>query len=438
MASILTDEQQEKKPDSDKTRSSDVQQAVDGVFSDWVDTKKAKPSVPPQELATVTRKSPVLCSQPVVRRYATGPECLSGSMASSVPRVSRIQLIPLALIGLGLFFGYRALSAPSTSSRQAVPATATRAEVVTINIEDIKVGQRIRGENPIREQAELIEPDPATWRKLGLQMTKEDGRSLWITLLRPLDWIESHNVKQGETIQLDLEEMGAVGPAMVLAVCPCPEIEPGEGAVVTGTFQHEAGPDTKMLNLYFEGEPSPHGVTSNHPYWSLDRKKFIPAGELEINERVDTVLGESRVVRSIPLKYTGYLYNIETTEHVFRVGHSGVLVHNSCPGIELERGMHITNKVGAGVARPPRHHIFPQEHRSWFEARNFDIDKVAVELDQGTHSALHTMGWNEKIMKELYRAEADVGRQLTPREIWKVGYGFLRDRGLGGLPFVPY
>jgi len=79
-------------------------------------------------------------------------------------------------------------------------------------------------------------------------------------------------------------------------------------------------------------------------------------------------------------------------------------VHNACEFEDLPFGMHITGPNGAGAARPPRHHVFPQENREWFSERNFDIDRVTVELDHGTHTALHTMGWNDDLMRTLTRA----------------------------------
>jgi hypothetical protein len=41
-------------------------------------------------------------------------------------------------------------------------------------------------------------------------------------------------------------------------------------------------------------------------------------------------------------------------------------------------------------------------------------------------------------MGRLTTAEAAAGRKLTPQEIWKIGYRFMREQGLGGLPILPY
>ena len=50
-------------------------------------------------------------------------------------------------------------------------------KLITKKIEDIRLGQRIVGRNPIREQAELIEPEPKNWRLISLHMWKSDGLS---------------------------------------------------------------------------------------------------------------------------------------------------------------------------------------------------------------------------------------------------------------------
>jgi len=197
---------------------------------------------------------------------------------------------------------------------------------VTKAIDDVRVGDRVIGTNPIREQAELVEPTPDSWRRISLTMTKDGGRSLWIELLRPVAWTESHNAAIGESIYLDLEEMGAVGYAHVTGLGPCPKIKSGEGTIVTGTFKHESDSNSKVVRLRLERQAEATGVTTNHPYWSVDRQAFVPVGELQEGERVDTYLGESRVVSITVAEYSGYLYNLETLEHVYRVGSLGTTI----------------------------------------------------------------------------------------------------------------
>lgn len=96
------------------------------------------------------------------------------------------------------------------------------------------------------------------------------------------------------------------------------------------------------------------------------------------------------------------------------------------------RALHLTDKAGAGMAEPPRHHVLPKEFRAWFEKRGFtgemDIDQFCVRLEQSHHQAIHGGGnwklgrtwpgeWNRMIMEVLRETEADAGRLLTSREI---------------------
>ena len=114
--------------------------------------------------------------------------------------------------------------------------------------------------------------------------------------------------------------------------------------------------------------------------------------------------------------------------------------------------IHVTGKTGAGMARQPRHHVMPQEERPWFEDRgmkgDLDIDQFTVDIDEGTHRAIHGGGnwrlgrtwpgeWNTMIMRELEAAEAAAGRMLRPNEILDV---VARQMRLYKIPFnfVPY
>ena len=100
----------------------------------------------------------------------------------------------------------------------------------------------------------------------------------------------------------------------------------------------------------------------------------------------------------------------------------------------------------AGVVRPPQHHVFPQAERPWFAERGVDIDKFTVNVDQGTHEALHYGGgpgkgggwWNEQIMKTLTEREAALERKLTPQEIEVVGKLMMSRAKISDLPILPY
>lgn len=236
-----------------------------------------------------------------------------------------------------LLLGGFGLCQTSTSNSVEVARgiATTDAEYATVArpaqqaIETVQVGQRVVGRNPIREQVETLTPDPETWNEVRFHMRKPSGSSLWITLLRPGIWLELNDASVGESIDLEIHEMGAAGPAEVTYIGPCPPIPPGDGPVVTGTFKHQVDENDCVLNLWLEGQAEPTGVTDNHPYWSVDRQQFIPAGDLQIGETVDTLDGTAQVTKLEPRAYTGFLNNLETTEHVYRVGPDGALVHNT-------------------------------------------------------------------------------------------------------------
>jgi hypothetical protein len=48
-----------------------------------------------------------------------------------------------------------------------------------------------------------------------------------------------------------------------------------------------------------------------------------------VGETVDTLSGTAHVAAARSYRYTGTVYNLETTEHVYLVGSGGTLVHNN-------------------------------------------------------------------------------------------------------------
>ena len=241
-----------------------------------------------------------------------------------------------------------AATAPTTAQAPPPPRLGNK------NIEDVHVGDRVAGRNPLREQVETVVPDPTTWRKISLRIATENGLQLWIELLRPVAWIEENSAAPGRMIDLELAEMGAVGEAVVTAIEPCAPIKPGDGTVVTGTFVHECD-GSNVVALRLEGQDQATRVTSNHLYWSEDRRDFLPVGELRIGEHVDTEFGRRAVASISPSAYRGLIYNLETTEHVYRVDGLGTLVHNTCPivlGETMSRVTSVAKAIGAATFKP--------------------------------------------------------------------------------------
>jgi len=128
-------------------------------------------------------------------------------------------------------------------------------------------------------------------------------------------------------------------------------------------------------------------VTRSHPYWSVDRQEFVPAGELRARERVDTRDGVRQVESTTAIDYRGKLYNLETAEHVFRVGAAGALVHNSCPAkTPFDR-----RAVTQGFQD---HHIISDKNaltanHELLDLAGFDLQSRANKLFLPTDAALH-------------------------------------------------
>ena len=244
-------------------------------------------------------------------------------------------------LGTGLFFAFRAATpdARATAAVRAVTvsetvdAAVTDAELTTCNIEDIRLGQRVVGTNPLREQTQAASDiDPGTWRAVRLSMI-QGGVEYDLAFLRPVSWIEATGAEVGGSIHMELHEMGLDGQAKVIGIDACPQIETDDGTgrnVVTGTMAH---PGANILYLDITGLDEPLGVTDTHPIWSETRQDFVVAGQLEVGEQFRTLTGDSATLTKIhPHRGPPQLvFNLEVdAEHVYSVAGNGLLVHNDC------------------------------------------------------------------------------------------------------------
>jgi len=259
-----------------------------------------------------------------------------------------------AWLTLGAGFLFHGLGGQTSDFEPTAVASATlptETRLATKPIEQIRVGERVLGENPLLSDSDrnIPDPDPATWRLIKLRMQKHDGGTLDIELLRPLSWLETYGIKPGFTAELDLAELGASGRARVLAIAPCPQIPSGAGHVVTGAFKHSS---KQIINVHVEGEDEAIGCTPNHPFWSEDREDFVPASQLRIGEKLRSAAGQS--VRLTNITRRGppeAVYNIEVHgSHTYQVSLLGVLVHNSSAQ-SIVTGYHATHPQVAPLIR---------------------------------------------------------------------------------------
>ena len=257
--------------------------------------------------------------------------------------IMKSAIWPMTII-LGLFLIWA--SSPESTTQTSAPITTqvglnedVASQIELVPIEEIRVGMRVPARNPEvtdEERARFVDPDPVTSRFIKLELQKADGGLLEIEMIRSLDWIEEHEARPGRTIYLEMEELGAVGDAQVLMIADCPPIADGPGQVVISTFAHPAS--HKILDVTIEGE-SPGssetiGVTSSHPFWSVEHQMFVPVGQFETGKIVKSIDGQSKQITCI-LPRPGVpvrVYNFEVNgEHVYFVSRARLLVHNNCP-----------------------------------------------------------------------------------------------------------
>jgi hypothetical protein len=189
------------------------------------------------------------------------------------------------------------------------------------------------------------------------------------------DWVAQERIVVGSEIPFVVSEIDAPGLVTVTGIGACPEIEPDDRAgrrLVTAVFRSVS---KNIVDVRVEGATGPLGCTATHPFWSVDRRDFVQAGELLTGERLLAESGEAvRVVAITPRRRPPMVvYNLEVdAEHVYRVGKDGVLVHNTCPSDSLGRNL---SKAGYG-SRPRGYdaaHIVPT---GAFSGRSDDVQKA--------------------------------------------------------------
>ena len=192
------------------------------------------------------------------------------------------------------------------------------------------------GQNGIVDALEIT---PYTWKWVELEMRKADGSELVMRLRRPHQWFWQTGADSlGQTIWIDMPEMGAQGWATVQRIWPqqldtrlWEEHRQGDYAArpITGRFIHQS---EDVWDFYFSHSDSAIGATANHPFWSEDRMAWVEVGELALGERVRLHGGETATLtRKVRRPGWHKVYNLEIwRDHNFHVGEEGVWVHNGC------------------------------------------------------------------------------------------------------------
>jgi hypothetical protein len=339
-------------------------------------------------------------------------------------------------------------SAPTSAVADARQTGPTAPRLLARPIRDIRPGQRVLAENPelAGVVVEPLEIEPDQWRLIRLKMAKPDGGTLSIELLRPVLWLQLaaletlpedaemddeaidafldhiedeaglRGVLLGSTIELDLEELGAAGPADVVEIASCLQIEEGNGRIVTGKFSHTAA---NVIDVHVSGLAEPIGTTDTHPFWSEDRQTFVPAGELRVGEELRSLTGgQVRVTAIRPRGPPEAVYNLDVDgEHVYYVADSGLLVHNNCLGNNMVKAGQYGD-VGTAA-----HHIVAKNHKMADGARRilYDLGFTEKDLDKAfngvwlrrnnqvagrargvIHSRLHTRAYFRELLQGTF------------------------------------
>ena len=123
--------------------------------------------------------------------------------------------------------------------------------------------------------------------------------------------------------------MEAVGPPVAWG--PPPAARPGSPSPRRVVATARRYGDAVVL-LHAGG--SELATTAAHPFWSADRREWVPAGELLEGERLLAADGTPVPLEGPPEVRRGgrALYNVEVEgDHTYYVGEAGLLAHNGVP-----------------------------------------------------------------------------------------------------------
>ena len=137
--------------------------------------------------------------------------------------------------------------------------------------------------------------------------------------------MDAHGIEGGQWLPLSIPELKILGAATVTAVEPCPEIACGEGSVVTGRFVTRQVDEIARVEIL-----APDGTTQSlegtpvHPILSVDRRDWLPLGEINEGEQLQAAGGVAVVLSLALLRRSLPVYNIEVhSEHVYQGGELG-------------------------------------------------------------------------------------------------------------------
>lgn len=323
-----------------------------------------------------------------------------------------LVLIVVGLFGLYQYWPQTSIHEPAAASvvpQPEVDAAEKQHTSIKRQIQDVYPGMRATAHNPT-DEVDLTfgtEVDPETWKQLIFKAPKKAGGYADVWLLRPDKWIAEQKAEVGKTVSLTLPEVGIEGPAEVLKIEPCPEIQSGPGRVITGRFVHH---DAELIDLKFASESKSIGTTPNHPFWSEDKQEFVRADELQEGEKVRTLSALTYVESISPRSGRHTVYNLEVQyDHVYHVGDGGVLVHNTCDEVIPLDAFESAART-RGIASSQSVSAIPKGFKSTNEFNQF-----GQRLKEGFRSA----GYND--VRAIFQGSAVTGKKFTTGQPFDVG-----------------
>jgi hypothetical protein len=295
---------------------------------------------------------------------------------------------------------------------------ATVVERKTLAIKSVELGMRVVADNPRPWEVddEFTEPEAATWRKICAVVFRADGGVVRLELLRPLSWIEQWGLRAGQTIPMQLSELNVDGLATIQSIEESPPIAAGEGRVVLGRFQSYCVDDMVTMTL---SNGTVLDVTSVHLFWSETRQDWVAAGELQVDEQLNTLDGPVTVTSIETRGPESIVYNLEVHgEHVYRVAEAGVLVHNTYGGDAApSSGATMPRSVPLGFASAEEFAEFGTE--GYKALKKAKYNEVAMHF-QGSSVTGHSFSKVDSAGNKLpFRPESDFDIALSGKSLFE-------------------
>jgi hypothetical protein len=186
-----------------------------------------------------------------------------------------------------------------------------------------------------------LEITPEGWKWVFFAITGDDGSTTNAWLLRPIEWLQKNGVDEiDKTMWINLPGIEINGLAKVVGFIQNEvdtrikkEINSRQESYIyrpiIGWFQRNS---PEIWEYSFSNGDSIQ-ATPNHPFYSDDKKAFVPIGQFSLYEKLKAENEKDVFLNSktrLPIE-NPVVYNLEVwKDHNFLVGKGHILVHNDC------------------------------------------------------------------------------------------------------------